>query len=169
MQFGYFGYDCTCFLLLNALVFLQFVVEQSWHSRHRCDRMPPAIELSTIEPIQISDGGYGGWNPMQQPNLGYCVGNRLRIFRACNSIACMAIAVLLLTLFPAVAKGADDTTGFVLQREDRTIVLEPYGPNIIRITSSITKPAAVTRPVMELLANPPLTAGITSRIRRTTT
>ena len=91
---------------------------------------------------------------MQQPNLGYCVGNRLRIFRACNSIACMAIAVLLLTLFPAVAKGADDTTGFVLQREDRTIVLEPYGPNIIRITSSITKPAAVAPPGYGIIGKP---------------
>src|SRR5262249_13185927 len=92
------------FLSLSALAFLPFVVEQSWHSRHRCDRMPPAIELSTIEPIQIFtfiDGVMGGWNPMQQPNLDYCVGNcYLRVFRACNSIACTAVAVLLLTLFP---------------------------------------------------------------------
>ena len=91
---------------------------------------------------------------MQQP--GYCVGSRcLRVFRACNSITCIAIAVLLSTLFPALANCADRDPEFVLQREDRTIVpLEPYGPNIIRITSSITKSLALTTPGYGIIGKP---------------
>ena len=90
---------------------------------------------------------------MQQP--GYCVGSRcLRVFRACNSITCIAIAVLLSTLFPALANCADRDPEFVLQREDRTIVLEPYGPNIIRITSSITKSLARTTPGYGIIGKP---------------
>src|SRR5690242_4894610 len=92
---------------------------------------------------------------MQQPNQGYCVGNSYRrVFRASNSIAFTAAAVLLFTLFPPVAKGANDTNGFVLERENRTIVLEPYAPNIIRITLSTNKPAAVGAPGYGVIGKP---------------
>jgi alpha-D-xyloside xylohydrolase len=55
---------------------------------------------------------------------------------------------------PPVASGAGGASGFVLQRQNRTIVLEPYGPNIIRITSSITKPAAVAPPGYGIIGTP---------------
>jgi alpha-D-xyloside xylohydrolase len=84
---------------------------------------------------------------MQQPIQGYCVvKNYRRLFRALNSIAFTATAVLSLNLLAHVANAADDVNGFVLERENRTIVLEPYGPNIIRITLSNTKPAAFAPP-----------------------
>ena len=37
-------------------------------------------------------------------------------------------------------------SSFVLDRENRTIVVEPYGPNIVRITMSSEKAAALAAP-----------------------
>jgi len=92
---------------------------------------------------------------MQKPNQGYYASNSYRgVFRVSNSIAFTAAAVLLFTLFPPVAKGADDTNGFVLARANRTIVLEPYGPNIIRITLSTNKPSAVAAPGYGIVGKP---------------
>jgi len=52
----------------------------------------------------------------------------------------------LFTLFTPAVNADDAINGFVVARENRTMVLEPYGPNIVRITLSTTKPAAITRP-----------------------
>jgi alpha-D-xyloside xylohydrolase len=41
------------------------------------------------------------------------------------------------------AGAADDASRFVLQRENRTVVVEPYGPNIVRITLSTASSAAL--------------------------
>src|SRR5947207_3213141 len=97
----------------------------------------------------------GGWNRMQRPNQGYCIGKHYRrLFHALNSIAFTATAVLLLNLLTPVANAADDVNGFVLERENRTIVLEPYGPNMIRVTLRITKPLAVAPPGYGIIGKP---------------
>jgi alpha-D-xyloside xylohydrolase len=84
---------------------------------------------------------------MQHPNMDYSVDRACRrMLRALNSTPFTATALLLLTLFAPAANADDDVNAFVLQRENRTIVVEPYGPNIIRITLSTTKPAAITSP-----------------------
>ena len=46
----------------------------------------------------------------------------------------------------AGAAPADRTNSFEIDREGRTLVLEPYGPNIMRVTLSAEKAAAVSSP-----------------------
>jgi alpha-D-xyloside xylohydrolase len=43
---------------------------------------------------------------------------------------------------------------FVLDRNDRTVVIEPYGRNIVRITLSVNKAAAMSKPGYGLTATP---------------
>lgn len=43
---------------------------------------------------------------------------------------------------------------FVLDRNDRTIVIEPYGPNIVRVTLSVDKKAAMSKPGYGFIATP---------------
>jgi alpha-D-xyloside xylohydrolase len=43
---------------------------------------------------------------------------------------------------------------FVLDRKDRTIVVEPYGPNIVRVTLSVNKTAAMSKPGYGFVASP---------------
>lgn len=59
--------------------------------------------------------------------------------------------------------GSAQTTGstasstqddFVLDRNDRTIVVEPFGPNIVRVTLSINKTAAISRFGYGFIAKP---------------
>jgi alpha-glucosidase/alpha-D-xyloside xylohydrolase len=47
--------------------------------------------------------------------------------------------------------------GFVVDRENRTIVVEPYGPNIVRITLSSEKPAALAAPGYGITGTPSMT------------
>ena len=62
-----------------------------------------------------------------------------------------AICALLLSLGGAAfAQGAP----FVLQREGRTISLEPYAPNIIRVTMSTNASAAIAAPGYGIVAKP---------------
>ena len=53
----------------------------------------------------------------------------------------------------ALAQG----NGFVLDRENRTIVVQPYGPNIVRITLSSNKPAAQAAPGYGISGTPSMT------------
>ena len=53
----------------------------------------------------------------------------------------------------ALAQGS----GFVLDRESRTIVVEPYGPNIVRITLSSNKLAALAAPGYGISGTPSMT------------
>ncbi len=46
---------------------------------------------------------------------------------------------------------------YVLNREDRTIVVEPYGPNIVRITLSSEKPSALASPGYGITGKPSTT------------
>jgi alpha-D-xyloside xylohydrolase len=54
-----------------------------------------------------------------------------------------AVLVILCVATAAAAAAQDEAGRFVLERSDRTIVLEPYGSNIVRITMSTVKPAAL--------------------------
>ena len=64
-----------------------------------------------------------------------------------NEILAWTFAVVLLALAGVVSAGAQDENGkFVLSRDNRTIVLEPYGPGIVRITLSLNKSTAVAAP-----------------------
>src|SRR4051812_18068646 len=58
------------------------------------------------------------------------------------------ISLLALVGLPAIAPAApaDKDSKYVLDRENRTVVVEPYGPNIVRITLSTDKSAAVATP-----------------------
>ena len=49
------------------------------------------------------------------------------------------------------------TSNFVLDRENRTIVVEPYGPNIVRITLSTEKAAALAAPGYGIVGTPSMT------------
>jgi alpha-D-xyloside xylohydrolase len=51
---------------------------------------------------------------------------------------------------------ADRSNSFEIDRPDRTIVLQPYGPNIVRITLSTQKDAAVAAPGYGIIGAPSL-------------
>ena len=58
----------------------------------------------------------------------------------------------------AVNAGAQDENGkFVLARENRTIVLEPYGPGIVRVTMSSSQQAALGAPGYGIVGTPSMT------------
>jgi alpha-glucosidase/alpha-D-xyloside xylohydrolase len=64
-------------------------------------------------------------------------------------------AVVLLASAGVVNAGAQDENGkFVLARENRTLVLEPYGPGIIRITLSRAKESALAAPGYGIVGAP---------------
>ena len=65
---------------------------------------------------------------------------------------------LLVFLITAAAGAQEDANRFVLQRENRTIVLEPYGPNIIRVTLT-RKDSAVLAQAGNGITGPPSAAG----------
>ncbi len=55
-----------------------------------------------------------------------------------------AITIVVIAVAPfASAAAPDKGNAFVLQREHRTIVFEPYGPNVVRVTLSTAEPAAL--------------------------
>lgn len=63
--------------------------------------------------------------------------------------------LMMLSVFSGAHASAEQPgNGFVLGREGRTIVIEPYGPGIVRITMSKTKPAALAAPGYGFIATP---------------
>jgi hypothetical protein len=69
-----------------------------------------------------------------------------------------AMLSLLVFLFAAAAGAQEDANRFVLQRDNRTIVLEPYGPNIIGVTLT-RKDSAVLAPAGYGITGTPSAAG----------
>jgi len=61
--------------------------------------------------------------------------------------------VVLLLIVQALPLIAQDH-GFVLERDGRTIAIEPYGPNIVRVTLSTAKGAALSPPGYGFIAKP---------------
>jgi alpha-glucosidase/alpha-D-xyloside xylohydrolase len=60
------------------------------------------------------------------------------------------LAIALVTVFPARAQ----QSSFVLDREGRTIVLEPYAPNVLRVTMSTSKAEATAKPGFGFIGTP---------------
>jgi alpha-glucosidase/alpha-D-xyloside xylohydrolase len=65
-----------------------------------------------------------------------------------------AVLVILGFAITCSAQSPDNANSFILQRDGGTIVLEPYGPNIVRITMSETKDAALTAPGYGFVGTP---------------
>ena len=87
-------------------------------------------------------GGYESQQPSRK-----CLKKAFAIARA------TMLLMLCLGAVGSVAALAQDHT-FVLNRDGRTIVLEPYAPNIIRITMSKTREAASTPPGYGFVGTP---------------
>ena len=54
----------------------------------------------------------------------------------------------------------------MLDRGDSTIVLEPYAPNIIRVTLSLLRQPALAPPGYGFTGHPPRPAGVISKMSR---
>jgi alpha-D-xyloside xylohydrolase len=68
------------------------------------------------------------------------------------------LVIFMLGLSAATSAGAQDRKDkFILSRENRTIVLEPYGPRIVRITLSTSEPAALSAPGYGIVGTPSMT------------
>jgi alpha-D-xyloside xylohydrolase len=87
---------------------------------------------------------------MEHPNDDDSLaGKRFRVPRAWRAQVMVCAAAMLLAAGFAVTAAAatpEDGNRFVLDRTDRTIVLEPYGPGIIRITMSTDQSSALEHP-----------------------
>ena len=70
------------------------------------------------------------------------------------SVAAVAMLGGVILLSPASSAQA---TSFVLDRENRTIVLEPYGPNIVRITMGTQRPASIAKAGYGIVGTPSMT------------
>jgi alpha-D-xyloside xylohydrolase len=72
--------------------------------------------------------------------------------RIVTSLAALPLLLSSASLTPAAPP--DPPARFILERDHRTIVLEPYGPNIIRVTLSSEKDAALAPPGYGFLGDP---------------
>lgn len=81
----------------------------------------------------------------------------LNLFRRFGTIT-LSVQMTLLVLLTAgsytSASGQGTASPFVVERGDRTIVVEPYGPNIVRITMSVEKSAALNQPGYGFVGSP---------------
>src|SRR5665213_1530440 len=103
-------------------------------------------------------------------NDSVLMGGPCRLRQLLNAAFVWAFFGILLTSVGVVNAGAQDENGkFVLARENRTLVLEPYGPGIIRITLSHAKDAALAAPGYGIVGTPSIPAGHIRRIRMDTT
>ena len=73
---------------------------------------------------------------------------RLVFSGACKGfkLALLPAFVGLLSLSPAAGAAPDSSNGFILERAGRVISLEPYAPNIIRVTISTVRAHALMAP-----------------------
>jgi alpha-D-xyloside xylohydrolase len=74
------------------------------------------------------------------------------------------IAISLILTFTTLASNAQSSQAYVFQREGRTISIEPYAPNIIRITLSTDQHAALAHPGYGMIATPSNSGWAQSRI-----
>jgi alpha-glucosidase/alpha-D-xyloside xylohydrolase len=76
--------------------------------------------------------------------------------RAAQAFRGILIAMLLVLCMSPLARAgaADDANRFVLERDHRTIAVEPYGPNIIRITLGREESAAIAGPGYGITGTP---------------
>src|SRR5579875_910210 len=67
---------------------------------------------------------------------------------------CRRLSAALMLLSLLAAAGAHAQKQLVLSRQDATVSLEPYAPNIVRITISFSKDAATAKPGYGITAAP---------------
>jgi alpha-D-xyloside xylohydrolase len=67
------------------------------------------------------------------------------------------LILTLIALFSATALPAQPQEKVVLSRQEATILLEPYAPNIIRVSISLRKPDAIAAPGYGIVAHPSAT------------
>jgi alpha-D-xyloside xylohydrolase len=79
--------------------------------------------------------------------------------RTANAVVRFWAAMLMILGFAGLACAAtpNQADQFVLNRENRTIVIEPYGPNIVRITLSSQTSAALSAPGYGVIGGPSMT------------
>jgi len=83
--------------------------------------------------------------------------NPIQPLRRITNAVVLAQAAMFLMLSLAslaCADTSDQANRFVLERDNRTIVLEPFGPNIVRVTLSSEKAAALGAPGYGIVATP---------------
>ena len=83
---------------------------------------------------------------------------RLRIFGS-FTISLLALIVLA----PSHARAQDK---IILTRQDATVMLEPYAPNILRVTLSLRKPDAIAAPGCGIKRSLPHPVGRTRAVKR---
>ena len=88
------------------------------------------------------------------PRIGFC--HTRNGFNVKSFLEAAALFVLALS-FLGNAVAEDNAKRFVFQRDNRTIVFEPYAPNIIRITMSTTKPPALAPAGYGIIGVPSMT------------
>jgi alpha-D-xyloside xylohydrolase len=79
---------------------------------------------------------------------------------SCGIAASICQAAIVLTIFfcvSGVTEAVAQENSIVLSRDGRTVVLEPYAPNILRITLSKSKPMATAAPGYGFSATPSMT------------
>jgi alpha-D-xyloside xylohydrolase len=83
--------------------------------------------------------------------------NPIQPFCGITNVVVLAQAAmfLVLGLAPlACADTSDQANRFIFEHDNRTIVLEPFGPNIVRVTLSSQKPAALAAPGYGIVGTP---------------
>ena len=83
--------------------------------------------------------------------------NSIQLFRGVAYALVLGQAAMVLMLGSAPLAGAgtpDEVNRFVFERDSHTIVLEPFGPNIVRVTLSSQKPAALAAPGYGIVGTP---------------
>jgi alpha-D-xyloside xylohydrolase len=83
--------------------------------------------------------------------------NQIRPFRGITNVMVLAWLLVFLMLpwaSCAYADTANQANRFVFERDNRTIVLEPFGPNIIRVTLSSEKRTALAAPGYGIVGTP---------------
>ena len=83
--------------------------------------------------------------------------NTIQPFCGITNVVVLAQAAmfLMMGLAPlACADTPDQANEFVFERDNRTIVLEPFGSNIVRVTLSSQKPAALAAPGYGIVGRP---------------
>lgn len=83
--------------------------------------------------------------------------NSMQLFRRTANAVVPALAAMFLMFGLArlaCADTSDQANRFVIERENRTVVLEPFGANIVRVTLSSEKAAALAMPGYGIVGTP---------------
>ena len=99
----------------------------------------------------------GSGASQMQPSLGPSLKSRFR--RTANVVVPALAAMFLMVGLARLACGEspDQASRYVIEHDNRTIVIEPFGDNIVRVTMSTEKPAALAAPGYGIVGTPSMT------------